>query len=143
MKANESCPDSHYRCPGDFNDCLPVYTRCNGLYDCLDHQDEKGCKDMKCPGFLKCRSSRICVHGDHLCDGWGHCPMFDDELLCDSHCPDECLCQGHSLLCLQPFSAAIFPQIRSLDATCSEKLRKSNEAKLLQWMESNADLIVT
>lgn len=34
LGANESCPDTHYRCPGRFMVCLPVYTRCNGYFDC-------------------------------------------------------------------------------------------------------------
>ncbi|KAL8567282.1 hypothetical protein ACOMHN_023325 [Nucella lapillus] len=112
---------NHYRCPGDFNDCLPVYTRCNGMYDCLDHQDEEGCEDLTCPGFFRCRVSTICVHNDHLCDGWSHCPLRDDELLCDVTCPVDC--QGHTFLCVQPFSATLFPQILYLDATGSVWLR--------------------
>ncbi|KAL8591460.1 hypothetical protein ACOMHN_026650 [Nucella lapillus] len=119
MFSNESCPDSHYRCLGDFNDCLPVYTRCNGMYDCLDHYDEEYCEDMKCPGFFKCRKSKTCVHSDHLCDGWSHCPMNDDELLCGVGCPVDCQCRGYSLLCHQPFHAAPFPRTRSLDTTDS------------------------
>ncbi|KAL8580878.1 hypothetical protein ACOMHN_039578 [Nucella lapillus] len=123
MKANESCPDSHYRCPGDFNDCLPVYTRCNGLYDCLDHQDEEGCEDMKCPGFFRCRVSRLCLHYDHMCDGWSHCPMNDDELLCGMTCPVNCFCQGHAFLCSQPFTASLFPHLRYLNASGSDLLQ--------------------
>ncbi|KAL8566443.1 hypothetical protein ACOMHN_015079 [Nucella lapillus] len=119
LNSNDSCPDSHYRCPGDFNDCLPVYTRCNGMYDCLDHQDEEGCEDLRCPGFFRCRESTICVHNDNLCDGWSHCPLHDDELLCDVACPVDCVCQGHTFLCFQPFTATLFPQIRYLDATGS------------------------
>ncbi|KAL8589162.1 hypothetical protein ACOMHN_052500 [Nucella lapillus] len=119
LLSNDSCPDSHYRCPGDFNDCLPVYTRCNGMYDCLDHQDEEGCEDLTCPGFFRCRVSTICVHNDNLCDGWSHCPLHDDELLCGVTCPIDCVCQGHTFLCFQPFSATLFPQLRYLDATGS------------------------
>ncbi|KAL8581370.1 hypothetical protein ACOMHN_034448 [Nucella lapillus] len=119
LNNNDSCPDSHYCCPGDFNDCLPVFTRCNGMYDCLDHQDKEGCDDLTCPGFFRCRLSTICVHNDDLCDGWSHCPLHDDELLCDVACPVDCVCQGHTFLCFQPFSATFFPQLRYLDATGS------------------------
>ncbi|KAL8558338.1 hypothetical protein ACOMHN_012902 [Nucella lapillus] len=80
MGDNDSCPDSHYRCPGAVNDCLPVYTRRNGLYDCVDHQDEERCEALTCPGFFRCRMSSLCLHGDHICDGWSHCPLNDDEL---------------------------------------------------------------
>ena len=41
MGTNETCPETHYLCPGGYNDCLLVYTRCNGWYDCMDHEDEE------------------------------------------------------------------------------------------------------
>ncbi|KAL8591657.1 hypothetical protein ACOMHN_056773 [Nucella lapillus] len=119
MDSTESCPGSHYRCPGELNDCLPVYTMCNGLFDCLGRQDEDGCEDMRCPGFFRCRESTTCVHSDHLCDGWPHCPRREDEILCDAACPVDCLCQGFSFLCRQPFHPPHFPHLRSLDATSS------------------------
>ncbi|KAL8591753.1 hypothetical protein ACOMHN_032295 [Nucella lapillus] len=119
MNSTEPCPDSHYRCPGDFNDCLPVYTRCNGMHDCIDGQDEDGCEDRTCAGFFRCRAATVCVHSDHLCDGWPHCPLHDDELGCEEVCPYGCRCLGHSFRCPQPFTAATFRQLRSLDATGS------------------------
>ena len=33
------CPPAHYQCPGH-GLCLPVLTRCNGVYDCPGRQDE-------------------------------------------------------------------------------------------------------
>ena len=116
MRSNETCPETHYRCPGEYNDCLPVYTRCNGWYDCMGHEDEEGCEDIVCPGFYRCFNSSVCVHVAHMCDGWPHCPQRDDEWLCDMTCPAQCLCQGHAFLCPQPFSAHLFPQLRYLDA---------------------------
>ena len=115
MDAHTACPNTHYRCPGDYNDCFPVYTRCNGWYDCLGREDEEGCEDMSCPGFYRCVHSTVCVDGGQLCDGWPHCPQWDDELVCDLTCPPQCLCQGHAFLCPQPFSAHLFPQLRYLD----------------------------
>ena len=114
--ANKICPQTHYRCPGVHNDCLPVYTRCNGLYDCLGHEDEEACENMACPGFYRCFNSTVCVHADHLCDGWPHCPQHDDELLCDMVCPVQCLCQGYAFFCSKSFSAHQFPHLRYLDA---------------------------
>ena len=116
MNATQPCPETHYRCPGEYNDCLPVYTRCNGWFDCMDHEDENDCEVMACPGFYRCFNSAVCVHADHLCDGWFQCPQRDDEWLCDMTCPAQCLCQGHTFLCSQPFSARLFPQLRCLDA---------------------------
>ncbi|KAL8611100.1 hypothetical protein ACOMHN_064390 [Nucella lapillus] len=119
LTSNDSCPGSHYRCPGTLNDCLPIHTRCNGMYDCVHHQDEEGCDHVSCPGLFRCRASEICLGSSHLCDGWPHCPRHDDELLCDVTCPVDCLCQGHSFLCRQPFPAVLFPSLRSLDASRS------------------------
>ena len=116
MSSDEACPDTHYRCPGRYNDCLPVYTRCNGWYDCLGHEDEEGCENMTCAGFYRCLKSTVCVHVDNLCDGWPHCPQRDDEWVCNMTCPAQCLCQGHAFLCPRPFSAHLFPQLRYVDA---------------------------
>ena len=71
---------------------------------------------MTCPGFYCCFNSTFCVHADHLCDGWPHCPQHDDELLCDMVCPVQCFCQGHAFRCPKPFSAYLFPHLRCLDA---------------------------
>ena len=116
MELNESCPDTHYRRPGELNYCQPIYTRCNGVYDCIDREDEQGCEEVTCPGFYRCRASSVCVHADHVCDGWPQCPQHDDEWLCEMTCPAGCLCQGLVFLCQQPFAAHLFPQLRYLDA---------------------------
>ena len=112
----EQCPDTHYRCATAMVHCLPIYTRCNELYDCPYHEDERDCEDITCPGLYRCRDSTVCVHVDHLCDGWSQCPQRDDEWLCGMVCPPECLCQGHAFLCSQLFPAHLYPQLRYLDA---------------------------
>ena len=120
MNSSESCPDTHYRCPGELNSCLPVYTRCNGWNDCVGREDEDGCDNFTCPGYYRCFTSAICVHADHLCDGWPHCPQRDDEWLCNVTCPSECLCRGLALLCSVHPSIRLNPQIRYLDAQNSQ-----------------------
>ena len=120
MSPTETCPETHYRCPGEYNDCLPVFTLCNGWYDCMGHEDEVGCADMTCPGFYRCLNSTVCVHATHLCDGWPHCLQRDDEWLCDMTCPAHCLCRGYVFLCHGPFSAKLYPQLRYLDARGSK-----------------------
>ena len=116
MGSFETCPETHYRCPGEYNDCLPVYTRCNGWYDCMDLEDEQACGNLTCPGFYHCFNSSVCAHADHLCDGWPHCAQGDDEWLCDMICPTQCLCQGHVFLCSKPFPVHLFTHLRYLDA---------------------------
>ena len=112
----DPCPATHYRCTKEWFYCLPVYTRCNGVFDCIFQEDEGDCGGWTCPGLYHCRGSTVCLLADHMCDGWPQCPQRDDEWLCDMTCPVQCLCQGHAFLCPQPFSAHLFPQLRYLDA---------------------------
>ena len=116
MNASETCPETHYLCRIERLYCLPIYTRCNGFSDCIYGEDERNCESITCPYLYNCRDSTICVHADHMCDGWPQCPQHDDEWLCDMTCPAQCLCQGHAFLCPQPFPAHLFPQLRYLDA---------------------------
>ena len=116
MNLTDPCPGTHYRCTKEWFYCLPVYTRCNGFFDCIFHEDERDCEAWTCPGLYRCRDSTVCVDAVHMCDGWPQCPQRDDEWLCDMTCPAQCLCQGHAFLCRQPFSAHLFPQLRYLDA---------------------------
>jgi hypothetical protein len=116
--ADPTCPDTHFRCPGQHVYCLPVYLRCNGVQDCLGGEDEI-CDDVTCPGYYRCRSSRVCLHANHLCDGWPQCPERDDELLCNATCPSACHCEGLAFVCHQPFKASRYPDLRYLDTTGS------------------------
>jgi hypothetical protein len=114
---NDTCPESNYRCVGQPGLCLPVYTRCNGYFDCLNHEDDLDCDSFQCPGYYRCLDSQICLHPDHVCDGW---PQCDDEWLCDvKPCPETCLCHGLAFVCDQPFQAGLYPQMRYLDGTGS------------------------
>ena len=144
ISPDKKCPQTHYRCPGDYNDCLPVYTRCNGWYDCMDHEDEEACENMTCPGFYRCFNSTVCVHANHLCDDWPHCPQHDDELLCDMTCPVQCLCQGYAFFCSKIFSAHQFPHLRYLDARGSRMTPSdlSNNSYLVHLSLSSCSLHV-
>ena len=114
-----TCPETHFWCL-DRDFCLPVFLRCNGMYDCPSHEDEKGCDVYTCPGFYHCRASKVCVHVTHVCDDMPHCPQGDDELLCGQQCPPQCSCQGLAFFCDQVFAADDFPDLRYLDARGSE-----------------------
>ena len=108
------CPETHFWCAGK-DHCLPVFVRCNGVYDCPDHEDEGGCDAYTCPGFYRCRASKVCVHVTHVCDDWPLCPQQDDELLCNRPCPLQCTCFGLALFCSHGFEAHQFPDLRFLD----------------------------
>ena len=103
--------------------------RCNGRFECLGHEDEAGCGQYSCPGFYKCRQSRVCLHGDHVCDGLAQCPRHDDELLCNSLCPQGCVCQGLAFVCGQPFDDRRFSHLRYVDGR-SSGMRTSDLARL-------------
>ena len=109
------CPETHFWCL-DKTLCLPVYVRCNGVNDCPGHEDEEGCDVYMCPGYYRCRASKVCVHVTHVCDDWPLCPQLDDELLCNQTCPLQCTCHGLAFFCLQVFAADEFPDLRFLDA---------------------------
>ncbi|KAK7111126.1 hypothetical protein V1264_010811 [Littorina saxatilis] len=113
-----TCPDSHFQCPGG-GYCMPVFVRCNGVNDCPRHEDEEGCYTYTCPGFYRCRKSRICLHADHVCDGLYHCPLQDDEQYCHIHCPTDCTCSGFAFACPHLFPVHQFADLRYLDASDS------------------------
>ena len=112
------CPETHFWCL-DKEFCLPVFVRCNGVYDCPGHEDEEDCHTYTCPGFYRCRGSKVCMHSTHICDGWPLCPQLDDELLCSQPCPLQCTCNGLAFFCNKVFAADKHPGLRYLDVTDS------------------------
>ncbi|XP_076464779.1 uncharacterized protein LOC143296633 [Babylonia areolata] len=115
-QTNSICPETHFLCPGNLTYCMPVFVRCNGVYDCPGREDEEGCDRYQCPGFYRCRASQICIHANHTCDGVFHCPQRDDELLCDATCPQNCTCQGLAFYCQGHFPAGKYRELRFLHA---------------------------
>ena len=109
------CPPTHFECP-DVAYRLPVYVRCNGVFDCPYQQDEEGCDTYQCPGFYRCRGAKVCLHPLHLCDGRNQCPQYDDEWFCNMTCPQTCSCVGLSFTCPYPFLVEKYPHVRYLDA---------------------------
>ena len=104
--------------PG-YSFCLPLYVRCNGVYDCPYYEDEHHCESPTCPGNYRCRQSGVCLHVTHVCDGWSQCPQHDDESFCNLPCPLTCVCHGHSYLCRQTVSLSQYQQLRYLYASGS------------------------
>ncbi|KAL8582328.1 hypothetical protein ACOMHN_037085 [Nucella lapillus] len=115
-KLHNTCSETHFQCPGE-GYCLPVYVRCNRVNDCPGKEDEKNCDHYTCPGFYRCRHSKICLHRQHLCDGVFQCPQHDDEWLCNVTCPDTCHCYGHAFICTGSFTADTYPELRYVDAS--------------------------
>ena len=99
--------------------CLPLYVRCNAVYDCPRHEDENHCQRSLCPGLYRCRGSTVCLHVTHVCDGWSQCPQQDDEHFCNLTCPLTCECHGHSYLCRHTLSLSDYTQLRFLHASGS------------------------
>lgn len=120
LEDNSICPDTHFLCPESY--CVPVFLRCNGVFDCPGKEDEAECENYTCPGFYQCRKSIVCLHVQYLCDKVYHCPLQDDEWMCDFDldCPEGCLCQGLSFVCRQPFPAENYPDLRYLDGRGSK-----------------------
>ncbi|XP_070193959.1 G-protein coupled receptor GRL101-like [Littorina saxatilis] len=111
------CPETHVRCPNNGN-CLPVYLRCNGVFDCVHHEDEAACDNITCPGFYRCRGSTVCLHPNSVCDDVPQCPLHDDEM-CDMSCPPNCVCRGLAFYCAERFPMWDFEGLRYLDASGS------------------------
>ena len=108
------CPITHVQCPGDLL-CVPVYVRCNDVYDCPGHEDEADCERYSAHGFYRCRASRIHLHVSHMCDGHFQCPQKDDELFCDWTCPNNCTCYGSTFFCSSSFSVYDYGELRFLE----------------------------
>ena len=88
----------HFKCRNNY--CVPLSLVCNGELDCSSGEDEEGCGDgVVCRGLLQCSTSRVCVHPDNICDGIPDCINDDDEILCNSACPDNCSCDGYITSC--------------------------------------------
>uniref|UniRef100_A0A3Q2YVP3 Low-density lipoprotein receptor class A domain-containing protein 3 n=1 Tax=Hippocampus comes TaxID=109280 RepID=A0A3Q2YVP3_HIPCM len=82
--------------PGNFmcgdGKCVPGGWQCDGLPDCFDKSDEKGCPKVKskcAPTFFACANGIHCIIGRFQCNGFSDCPDGSDE--------DNCT--GNPLVC--------------------------------------------
>ena len=72
------------------------------------------------PAFISAVSPGCVSIGDHVCDGLAQCPRHDDELLCNSLCPQGCVCQGLAFVCGQPFDDRRFSHLATSTAEVLE-----------------------
>lgn len=75
--------------PGNFmcgdGKCVPGGWQCDGLPDCFDKSDEKGCPKVKskCAStFFTCSTGGHCIIGRFRCNGFSDCPDGSDEENC-------------------------------------------------------------
>ncbi|XP_025107404.1 uncharacterized protein LOC112572091 [Pomacea canaliculata] len=114
--------DHRSHCSDDSDEKFCIFPSCprkTNVFECDNKQDETACDTYTCPGYYRCRSSHVCLHPDHVCDGWPQCPEGDDELLCGLSCPDTCVCHGLAFTCIKRFAASSYLQLRFLDASGS------------------------
>ncbi|RWS29491.1 low-density lipoprotein receptor-related protein 3-like protein, partial [Leptotrombidium deliense] len=65
--------------------------RCNGIWDCSNGEDEKGCGG--CPsGMFLCPSEKLCYSEAKRCNGEINCRDFSDELNCGLCGPNKTQC---------------------------------------------------
>ncbi|XP_034032744.1 low-density lipoprotein receptor class A domain-containing protein 3 [Thalassophryne amazonica] len=75
--------------PGNFmcgdGTCVPGGWQCDGMPDCFDKSDEKGCPNVKskcAPTFFACANGVHCIIGRFRCNGFSDCPDGSDEVNC-------------------------------------------------------------
>ncbi|CAC5372033.1 LRP1B [Mytilus coruscus] len=91
------CVATHTFHCGKSMTCTPLHTRCDGVSNCPDDEDETNCKDYKClDGTVKCKDD-TCAQGD-ICDGTENCSDGEDEDNCEEYkCPSgKIKCKDHS-----------------------------------------------
>ncbi|XP_052790806.1 low-density lipoprotein receptor-like [Mya arenaria] len=79
--------------PSSQPECVNKMKICDGMMDCSNGADEKGCPPQCAKmGMISCRDRKNC---GSLCDGVPDCHDMDDE----RHCPAGCFCPENHYLC--------------------------------------------
>jgi hypothetical protein len=96
--------------------CIDLSGRCNGVNNCADASDERGCPlsasapssdistSRACPDnfntdvYFQCRSNMQCIEKASLCNGYNNCEDGSDELetLCSRSVPTHESTSGHN-----------------------------------------------
>lgn len=72
--------------------------------------------------MFRCRNSNLCISRQKVCNGVAECPQFDDELLCDRTCQNNCECHNVTMKCgFHETQNLTFPlETRKLDLSNSD-----------------------
>ena len=87
------CNETHYKCPAFY--CVPWPYVCDGIWQCPGGMEETNCRNRPCKNQFHCKNSSICLHTQSICDKQLDCPLYDDEVFCDTdfpECPLQCNC---------------------------------------------------
>ncbi|XP_031629327.1 low-density lipoprotein receptor-related protein 4 isoform X2 [Contarinia nasturtii] len=148
------CLNSEFLCPHSCQ-CVPKYTRCNGVIECDFQEDEENCggtsnveiiqnikKDCESSDHhVLCPKTFACIAKDFLCDGDNDCGDFSDETHCGAKvkCEEdqfECdngLCIQHQWVCDGDNDC----QDYSDEVNCTAKLSCTND----EWMCTDTNCI--
>ncbi|XP_077865068.1 uncharacterized protein LOC102808261 [Saccoglossus kowalevskii] len=66
----------------DSGECLHASLQCDGIIDCVDNSDERGCQIDKCEDKFRCVNLK-CVNLYHRCDYVNDCGDWSDEWGCN------------------------------------------------------------
>nr|KAG5700952.1 hypothetical protein BaRGS_034237 [Batillaria attramentaria] len=147
----EVCPETHFRCPGESDYCLPVFVRCNGVYDCAGHEDEaRQTSSSKAFIYWSVRLNSMATEttrkshdltiarrlitvavSDFLC--WF--PVGLLGLMTSAGIPVASEFSVFTAVIVLPLNSALNPFLYSYNVL-AEKRRKAREARLLELLQS-------
>ena len=80
----------------------------------------------------------MCLHPSQVCDDIPQCPQQDDEVLCQSPCPQHCHCQGLSWVCDKKIDPQYFRTNTSGDIQ-ENRIPVSSQPRYLDASHSGVD----
>ena len=87
---NRTCP-GRFKCHNS-TICIALESICDGIPDCILHDEDNFCHLSDCPIHCNCLLNSICQNTSeiipiyYMCDGFAHCALEDDEHECQHTC---------------------------------------------------------